>query len=133
MRRLITSILGAAALIAAATSSFAEDRTVPANKTSVISFYYVVLEETCSFGSKPTFKVLTPPQHGTITSKWLNVKLDDVRKNCKGRPIYGTAVFYTPNKGFHGKDSARVGFGKVEIPMALPMGSRAMSFDITVQ
>jgi hypothetical protein len=133
MRRIFTFILGAMAVFAAATSSFAEDRTVPANKTSVISFYYVFLEETCSFGAKPTFKVLSPPEHGTITSRWINVKLKDVRKNCKGRPIYGTAVFYTPNKGYRGKDSARVGFGKVEIPMALPMSSRAMSFDITVQ
>lgn len=133
MRRLITSILGAAALLSTATSSFAEDRTVPANKTSVISFYYVFLEENCSFGAKPTFKILTPPEHGTITSRWTKVKLDDVRKNCKGRQIPGTAVFYTPNKGYRGKDHVRVGFGKVEIPMALPMSSRAMSFDITVQ
>jgi hypothetical protein len=133
MRRLIKTVLAAATLFAAGSAAQAEDYKVPANKTSGLTFFYVYSELNCAFGSKPTFKVLTEPKHGKIFSKWMKLNLTDVPKNCKGRPVYGTAIFYTPEKGYRGKDHARVGIGKTEIPLTQVYNSRAMFINITVE
>jgi hypothetical protein len=133
MRRLFASIITACLLTMAATSAFAETFTVPANKTSVLTFYYVYLESTCSTGNKPEFKVLTQGEHGTVSAKWMAVKLEKARKNCQGAPVHGTAIFYTPKKGFHGVDHVKIAFGKTETAMALPFSSRAYWFKIVVE
>jgi hypothetical protein len=133
MRRILSTALAAAAVLASGMAARAEDYKVPANKTSGLTFIYVYSESNCAFGSKPTFKVLTEPKHGKIFSKWMKLNLTDVPKNCKGRPVYGTAIFYTPDKGYHGDDYARVGIGKTEIPMTQVYNSRAMSINITVE
>lgn len=133
MRRIVSTALAAAVFLASGLAAQAEDYKVQANRTSGLTFIYVYSELNCAFGSKPTFKVLTEPKHGKIFSKWMKLNLTDVPKNCKGKPVYGTAIFYTPNKGFRGEDHARVGIGKTEIPMTQIYNSRAMSINITVE
>ncbi|MDH6266734.1 hypothetical protein M2360_002130 [Rhizobium sp. SG_E_25_P2] len=133
MRRIISMALAAAAFLVSGLAAQAEDYKVAANKTSGLTFMYVYSEINCAFGSKPTFKVLTEPKHGKIFSKWMKLNLTDAPKNCKGRPVYGTAIFYTPNKGYRGEDYARVGIGKTEIPMTRIYNSRSMSINITVE
>lgn len=94
--------------IASALPAFAaETRDVAANRPSPIFFYYTYMRDTCGFGGKPKFTVLSAPEHGTVTARWQANRMGNSSRNCKGKPMKGMLIIYTPDNGYHGPDSVR--------------------------
>ena len=108
MRLILKSLLAVLLAIASFLPAFAaETRTVAANRSSPIFFYYTYMGDTCGYGSKPKFTALSGPEHGTVTARWQAYKMGTGARNCKGKPMKGMLVIYTPDKGYHGPDVVR--------------------------
>lgn len=84
------------------------NRVVPAGKTSLIFVFYNYNPETCytSVSSKPK---LRKPAHGTLTAKLTPFRVQK-GKECAGRKVNAVSVFYTPDRGYRGRDKAKFGF-----------------------
>lgn len=104
MRFLSKLFLATLLAIASFLPALGETRDVPAGRPSVIGFYYTYTRDTCSYGSKPKFKVTLAPEHGNVTAKWQGYKMGKEARNCNGKQMYGMMIIYSPHKGFHGKD-----------------------------
>lgn len=105
MRPLKFGMVGFAFALASLGQASAETRTVPANKTSTIGFYYTYTHSSCHYGGKPKFRLTQAPAHGSVIAKWQASKMTSDSGKCAGQPAYGTMIIYTPNKGFQGIDS----------------------------
>jgi hypothetical protein len=58
---------------------------------------------------------------------------DDTR-NCKGKPVKGMLVTYTPHKGFHGTDLVKFRLtGSGVYPGATLSLGRSFRYDLTVK
>jgi hypothetical protein len=105
MRLVLKSFLAAFLAIASVLPAFAaETRVVPANRPSVIMFYYSATEDTCYSGAKPKVHV-SGPEHGAVATAWKAFRVP--KGQCAGKPAHGTLVIYRPTPGYHGPD--RVG------------------------
>ncbi|GEN62532.1 hypothetical protein AOE01nite_07560 [Acetobacter oeni] len=67
----------------------------------------VLLEPDCSSGGTAIIQVVTPPQHGQITTETGNYypaypASDTQRYACNVKKRPGVAAIYTPDPGFHG-------------------------------
>jgi hypothetical protein len=113
--------------------ALAEERVVPANKTSVISFWLVYSPETCHVGGKPTTRVSRQPEHGTLEFKWVSHKIEEGMYNCSGRVVKGMAVTYRPNKGYRGTDVVKFGMSS-SVYSGTGWGlNKSFKFDIVVK
>lgn len=100
-------------LLAAALPATAKDRsvTVPANRTSGISSFHVYNYATCYSPGHIKSDVTRQGENGTVKVVYKRLKLpDDVRGRCAGLNAGALVITYTPNRGYRGKDSARVIF-----------------------
>jgi hypothetical protein len=97
--------LAATVFLAFSPTLAAEKKTVPANKTSGIGFFYfsTSLGNNCQTPGRGTFKVTSEPEHGRVHLEWRKLK-SDFQGGCKNSTMSGVAVWYTPEKGFRGKD-----------------------------
>ena len=87
----------------------AQSATVPANRTTEIGFAWAVDVRTCGNLARPRVRI-RQPEHGTVSTSWERRTFSGGRgrgAKCNGRPGYGTAIRYTPNRGYRGPD----GFG----------------------
>lgn len=113
--------------------ALAEQRVVPANKTSVISFWVVYSPQTCHVGGKPTTRVTRQPEHGTLEFKWISHKIEEGMYNCSGRMVKGMAVTYRPNKGYRGTDVVKFGMSS-SVYSGTGWGlNKSFKFDIVVK
>ena len=101
-----TALLACAVL--AAVPAAAAERTVPANRTTELAFLNVYNTHGCRYGARPKLR-LRQPEHGRITTRWLRRPYaagpsSQGAEKCKGRDMYGLAVYYTPDRGYRGPD-----------------------------
>ena len=102
----------AAALLAACLPGLAfarpVERTVASGQSAMVGRYFTWKADCSSaFG---TVKVISQPQHGTITNHLIDAQIGVSRRKggpdqCFGRPIKALAVFYKSQPGYHGIDS----------------------------
>ena len=62
-------------------------------------------DHSCASLGNPAYSFTQPPVHGTISTqpKGKIIQTCDAGNcQCKGKPIAGLAVIYTPERGFHG-------------------------------
>lgn len=132
--RLLLKVFPALLALVFALPALAETRDVPANRSSVIAFYYTYINSTCAYGSKPRFRVSKQPDHGTISAKWQAYKMGKESRNCAGKPMRGMMIIYTPNKGFRGTDVVKFSLsGSGIYPGAGYSLSNGFKFDINVR
>jgi hypothetical protein len=132
--RLTKTLLAVFAIATASASPvLAESLTIPANRSSNITFWHTYNAD-CSYGSKPSFKVTKSPEHGTVTARWQARKMDSDTRNCEGKPVKGMLVTYTPNKGYRGTDVVKFNLSGSGIdPGAGYSLSRSFRYDLTIK
>ena len=131
-RWFIASIL----LLAAALPATAKDRsvTVPANRTSGVVSFHVYNEATCYSPGKVKSDVTREGKHGTIKVIYQRRKLpNDVRGRCAGRIAGAMLITYMPNRGYRGKDSARIVFHYPRFEGDIRTKSSTLNLSITVK
>jgi hypothetical protein len=98
-----------ATAISCAPTAAAEKRTVPANKTTGIGFIYhsTGIGHNCQSSGRGKFRIVNEPEHGTVRTEWRKMK-GDFQGGCKGKSMNGLAIWYTPHKGYRGKDDFTV-------------------------
>jgi hypothetical protein len=106
MRRLVAALC----LMLFASSAHGElrTRTVVGGKTT--SMTVLTSWDVNCISISGYVKVLTKPQHGKLSNRVIdttipNSRFHDVPSNCYGKAIKGFEVLYTPEPGFHGKDT----------------------------
>ena len=70
-------------------------------------FTYTPHRADCSPVNDVRITVLTPPAHGSVTTRPDTVIAGASRfgaADCSGRPVAGMGVYYLPQPGFHGAD-----------------------------
>ncbi len=60
--------------------------------------------DACEFGALPQIKIVSAPEHGSISLGTGEHVVKNPNSICQGSPIEGTSVSYQPAKGFHGTD-----------------------------
>nr|WP_319386201.1 hypothetical protein [uncultured Roseibium sp.] len=55
-------------------------------------------------------KVTRQPKNGSVSFQQVTRTLSEKAGRCAGRPVKGTVVIYTPNRGFRGEDVFNVRF-----------------------
>jgi hypothetical protein len=131
----LLSILSAilfAAILSISTTASAETRKVPANKTSAVTFIYYSTGKgyNCLTSGRGKYHVAREAEHGTVRLEWRKVK-GDFQRGCKGTTMNGLAVWYTPHKGYRGKDVFTV---QMRVPGIYPgnMSNQGRSWKIKV-
>lgn len=111
----------AAIMVSAGSGLSTERKTVPANKTSGVGFFYMSagLGHNCLSSGRGTFKVTREPKHGKVHVEWRKIKAD-FQGGCKGRTMGGAAAWYTPEPGYHGDDEFSI---RVNFPGLMPGNS----------
>lgn len=135
--RFISTVMAiaAATMLSLVPANAAERKVVPANTTTGITFIYLgaSLEHNCISGGKGKVRVSREPEHGVVRTQWRKLKAD-FKYGCKGKTMNGVAIYYTPHKGYRGKDSFKI---QVRIPGlqsgAMHDASRSWSFDLDVK
>ena len=100
--------LVAALAVSFSPQAYAAEVVVPANRESAIGFIVGVTPD-CHSVEKPKMKLVKAPAHGSIRFQWTKSKLQNISRNCNGRPAWGMAVFFKPAPGFRGEDSFTMG------------------------
>ncbi len=106
MKSLLTTVLLFACLPGLAFARPVE-RAVASGETRMVGRYFTWKADCHSaFG---TVKVISKPQHGTISNHLIDARIGVSRRKgvpdqCFGRPIRALAVFYKPQRGYHGID-----------------------------
>ncbi|WP_438749208.1 hypothetical protein [Pararhizobium sp. O133] len=106
----ISTTIAASALLALVSivPAHAEERVVPANRESTITFLAGVTAS-CRTSAKPKMKIVEAPAHGSVRFQWTKGKITNISKLCNGRPAWGMAILFKPTAGYRGKDSFTVG------------------------
>jgi hypothetical protein len=98
-------------------------------KQGVDHFYAV--DPTCEIEGYPEMKVLTPPNHGEVSSSkgqtYPNFNKDNVRNACDAKLIGSTQIFYQSVPDFHGKDAFTI-----EIRFPATSEARIVSYTVDV-
>lgn len=86
-------------------------RAVSANKSTSLGFFHVMtnMGAGCQQPARPKMLVERAPQHGTVVFRWTHHDGNQIKNGCKGVPVGGWDVVYTPARGYHGPDSFRIG------------------------
>ncbi len=108
-----------------------EHITVKANRTSAISSFVHYNKDLCSGGAIPQLRPGTKPKHGKLTFKVVVTKLGP--GPCVGTRVKAAAAYYTPDRGFKGKDYFSVGYTHDLYEGAARIGSTFYSFNVTVK
>lgn len=98
----------AALLALSATGARAETYSVPAGESTVM-IDWTNIDESCQSIGKPKAKIVKAPQHGKITFQWTSITLDEDYGSCQGKHAKSMRVLYTPDRGYTGPDSFKVG------------------------
>lgn len=83
--------------------------TVPANRASAVGSHATYGPD-CGGGVIPKMKVTRQPKNGSVSFQQITRTLSEKAGRCAGRPVKGTVVIYTPNRGFRGEDVFNVRF-----------------------
>jgi hypothetical protein len=120
------------ALAAMTANAFAaETLTLPAGKKSGIGFFAFYDPSTCAFGAKPGMKI-KQPAHGKISIAWVVGKISS-NDICNGKRAKGYQVWFTPNAGFRGSDSAGLNITYASLVDGSVDTSRYLPFNIEVK
>lgn len=86
-------------------------RAVSANASTSVGFFHVMasLAAGCQQPARPKMLIERAPQHGSVTFRWNHHAGNQIRNGCKGVPVGGWDVVYTPARGYHGPDTFRIG------------------------
>lgn len=98
----------AALLVVSGAAAHAETYSVPAGESSVM-IDWANVDENCQTIGKPKAKIVKAPQHGKITFQWTSITLDKNYGTCEGKHAKSMRVIYTPDRGYTGPDSFKVG------------------------
>ncbi len=98
----------AALLAMTATAAKAETISVPAGESSAM-IDFTNLDDNCQSIGKPKGKVTSEPKHGKVSFQWMSITLDEDYGTCKGKHAKALRVIYTPDRGYKGSDSFKVG------------------------
>lgn len=110
MNRIIIALL---ALMVSVSFAHSENLDFKANSRTQFQFFYYFTGVNCNAGPKSKHKIVKAPKNGKLTFAWVSqVPRGKVRNKCKGKATKGLAVYYTPKRGFRGKDkfSYRLGY-----------------------
>lgn len=70
---------------------------------------YIQIDSKCRFNNPPTIQIVTPPAHGTVTTRLGDVIARDPPRNslndCRGHSGPGITIYYRPDKDYVGPDS----------------------------
>lgn len=102
------SVTAALAVSLCSLPAFAAEGDVPAGRRSVL-FEFSNIDETCQTIGRAKGKVLTEPSHGKVTFEWVSARLGENTRFCKGKYAKVLRISYTPDKGFRGDDTFRIG------------------------
>ena len=107
MRYLEVSLLAVLVLFLSRSETIAEtvNADVKANRSTMV-YRFIIYDRTTCAAMRPAIMDKAVVDHGTISSSPLTIVMD--RGNCKGKKFKGIALTYTPNRGFRGKDLAKV-------------------------
>ena len=97
------SIFLFASLAAAMAGPVRAEPTVPAGKTVVIFDLSQWIKSTCASTGKTPYRLINPPQHGTVKFVFGVSKLEQIPAHCRGK-VRGVQVLYTPARGYTGPD-----------------------------
>lgn len=76
--------------------------TVKSGVPTIVLSYAAYDRDTCLFLALPTYRIVTPPAHGTIEiGKFAHI-VD--KEPCKGKSMKSNAITYRSNPGYHGSD-----------------------------
>jgi hypothetical protein len=84
------------------------NKTVASGKPTIVAHYFTWNKDcTGAFG---VVKVVSPPQHGTISRGLVDWTIGESRREggtdqCFGKPIKALAVTYKSEAGYHGTDT----------------------------
>lgn len=106
------------------------DGVVKANRTSTIHYYAVFHPNTCAALEPPRLKVISVG-HGTVRGSIERLEITEGR--CKGFNVKGLVIYYTPDRGFRGRDRVRVNLVTVEFVDGQGTRSENMNFNILVE
>jgi hypothetical protein len=107
--------LATAALVASLLSQTADAstlrRVVSANKPTRVGFFHVMasMAVSCQQPARPRMLIEQAPHHGSVAFVWSHHPGNQIRNGCKGVPVNGWDVVYTPARGYHGPDAFRIG------------------------
>lgn len=107
MKRLATVAMLSVLLVTPALAGTVK-KTVPANRSTVLTGISLFNSMNCNHGPIPKVKLKSAPKHGKVTFKKKVVKVSSGR--CKGKTMTGTLVIYTPKRGYRGQDSFKSEF-----------------------
>ncbi|AXS39575.1 hypothetical protein [Breoghania sp. L-A4] len=108
-------------------------RTVKPGRTSAVGGYSVVHSDTCLNGPLPRYRIKTAPEHGKVEFRKETWKFRNKSSRCDGKPVKGLVIYYTPNKGFRGKDSFKVENSRLRYSNGTLRVSTTSVYDITVK
>lgn len=132
MRQLVYCILLLFAIFP--TAAFAENVTVPANRTSPVTGFWVFGEQNCHHPGRLKHRVSKEPAHGKVTVKFDKRRIpEEVSKRCAGRTSGVMIVFYTPDRGYRGKDKGSVSFQFPKYQGGGIATARTIKFSVTVK
>ena len=104
---LVAVALAASSLVPTAVApAHAQGATVPANRTTEVGFFWALDPRTCGNLAKPRVRI-RQPKNGKVTTKWVTrtVQFPGNRgRKCNGTKGRGTAIYYTPNRGYRGPE-----------------------------
>ena len=125
--------LAAIALAGFSSAAHAEtiNKTVSAGKTSYIYDLALKNSQACRGGAFPKVR-LTQPSHGKLISKRLKY-IPPKGKPCAGNTFYYSVIYYTPNRGFRGKDVAKFSFSYPRYTNDTGHSGRRVIANITVK
>lgn len=135
--RFISTLMAivAAIMLSVLPVTAAEKHTVPANKTTGITFIYYATNSAynCQSSGRGKYRIKRDAEHGTVRLEWRKLKAP-FKNGCKDRTMNGLAVYYTPHKGYRGDDAFTV---QLTVPGLLPGNAfnsgRSWSFKIDVK
>jgi hypothetical protein len=111
MRRFLFSGFLAGLLSVAAFAAQAQQTsnlTVPAGQTSTL-LSVPFWDGKCQFGGYPDILVQEQPSHGQVRAQRVSrLRVPANAGACAGKMVKGTVLYYTPNRGYRGRD--RVSF-----------------------
>jgi len=123
-------------LLAATLPAVAKDRsvTVLANRTSGVTSFHVYNNSTCYSPGHVKSEVTRQGEHGTVKVVYKRLKLpDNARGRGAGRNASAIVTTYTPNRGYRGKDSARIVFRYPRFESDNRTKSSTLNLSITVK
>ena len=109
--------------------------TVNANRTTPINGFWVFAEANCHNPGRLKHHVDRKPEHGKVDVRFeMRAIPKEVSKRCAGRRGAAMVIYYTPDRGYRGKDSTTVSFQfpQYEGGYGSPVG-RQMKFSISVK